>query len=106
MKREKPIVVYGAMAANVVIAVLKYIVAFITHSSAMLAEAIHSTADTGNELLLLLGLHQSRKPRDDTHPVGHGRELYFWALIVAIMIFSVGSGMSIYEGITSLNQKG
>ncbi len=105
MKEEKPIVVYGAMAANIVIAVLKYIVAFITHSSAMLSEAIHSTADTGNEILLLLGLRQSRKPPDNTHPAGHGRELYFWALIVAIMIFSVGSGMSIYEGITSLNQK-
>ncbi len=105
MKEEKPIAVYGAMAANIVIAVLKYIVAFITHSSAMLSEAIHSTADTGNEILLLLGLRQSRKPPDDTHPAGHGRELYFWALIVAIMIFSVGSGMSIYEGITSLSQK-
>lgn len=102
MKKEKPIVVYGAIAANFVIAVAKYIVSFITGSSAMLSEALHSTADTGNELLLLFGLHQSRKPPDEMHPVGHGRELYFWSLIVAILLFGLGAGMSFYEGITSL----
>lgn len=97
---EKPIAVYGAMASNLIIAVFKYIVAFVTGSSAMLSEGIHSTADTGNQLLLLLGLRQSRKPADDTHPFGHGQELYFWSLIVAIILFSAGGGMSIYEGIT------
>ncbi len=102
MKNEKPITVYGAIASNLLIAVMKFAVAFITGSSAMLAEGIHSTADTGNELLLLLGLRQSRKPSDETHPLGHGRELYFWGLIVAIMLFSTGAGMSIYEGITGL----
>jgi len=102
MKKEKPIVVYGAIAANFVIAAAKYIVAFMTGSSAMLSEALHSTADTGNELLLLLGLHQSQKPPDQWHPFGHGQELYFWSLIVAILLFGLGAGMSFYEGITSL----
>jgi cation diffusion facilitator family transporter len=72
----------------------------------MLAEAMHSTADTGNELLLLLGLRRSRKPADETHPLGHGRELYFWGLIVAVMLFSTGAGVSIYEGVTGLSQPG
>jgi cation diffusion facilitator family transporter len=102
MVEEKPIVVYGAIAANFVIAAMKYVVAFLTGSSAMLSEALHSTADTGNELLLLLGLHRSKKPPDDSHPLGHGRELYFWSLIVAILLFGIGAGMSIYEGITGL----
>jgi len=99
---KKPIAVYGAIASNLIIAVFKYIVAFLTGSSAMLSEGIHSTADTGNELLLLFGLRQSRKPADEAHPFGHGQELYFWSLIVAIILFSAGGGMSIYEGITHL----
>jgi len=103
MENEKPITVYAAIVSNLVIAIMKFIVTFITGSSAMLAEAIHSTADTGNELLLLLGIHQSRKPVDETHPMGHGRELYFWGLIVAITLFSSGAGMSIYEGVTGLS---
>jgi len=100
---EKPIAVYGAIVANLIIAIFKYIVAFLSGSSAMLSEGIHSTADTGNELLLLLGLRQSRKPADESHPFGHGQELYFWSLIVAIILFSSGGGMSIYEGITHLS---
>lgn len=99
---KKPIAVYGAIVANFIIAVFKFIVAFLTGSSAMLSEGIHSTADTGNQLLLLLGLRQSRKPADASHPFGHGQELYFWGLIVAIILFSAGGGMSIYEGITHL----
>jgi len=99
---EKPITVYGAIASNLIIAIFKFVVAFLTGSSAMLSEGIHSTADTGNQLLLLLGLHQSRKPADESHPFGHGQELYFWSLIVAIILFSAGGGMSIYEGITHL----
>ena len=105
MKKETsqtPITVYGAIVANFLIAILKFIVAAITGSSAMLSEGIHSTADTGNELLLLLGLHQSKKPPDESHPFGHGQDLYFWSLIVAIILFSTGGGMSIYEGITHL----
>jgi cation diffusion facilitator family transporter len=101
-KSETPITVYGAIAANLLVAILKFIVAAITGSSAMLSEGIHSTADTGNQLLLLFGIHQSKKPADESHPFGHGQELYFWSLIVAIILFGMGGGMSIYEGITHL----
>lgn len=99
---EKPIAVYGAITANFIIAILKFTVAFITGSSVMLSEGIHSVADTGNQLLLLLGLYKSKKSADKTHPFGHGQELYFWSLIVAIILFGIGGGMSIYEGITHL----
>ena len=97
---KKPIAVYGAMAANAFIAVTKFIAAALTGSSAMLSEGIHSVVDTGNQSLLLLGIHLSKKPADETHPFGHGKELYFWGLIVAIILFGVGGGMSLYEGIT------
>lgn len=96
---KRPIAVYGAMIANLAIAASKLIVASISGSSAMLSEGIHSLADTGNELLLLLGLRRSGRPADATHPYGHGKELYFWSLIVAVVLFAVGGGMSIYEGL-------
>lgn len=99
---KHPITVYGAMAANAVIAVSKFAAGIISGSSAMLSEAIHSVVDTGNELLLLLGIHRSKKPADELHPFGYGKELYFWSLIVAILLFSLGGGMSIYEGISHL----
>ena len=94
--------VYGAIVANFVIAVSKFIVASITGSSAMLSEGIHSVADTGNQFLMLLGIRESKKPPNDLHPFGRGKELYFWSLIVALILFGLGGGMSIYEGITHI----
>jgi cation diffusion facilitator family transporter len=95
-------VIYAAIVANLGIATAKFIVAAITGSASMVAEGIHSAVDTGNELLLLLGERQSTRPADRRHPFGYGKSLYFWALIVALSVFSLGGGLSIYHGITAL----
>jgi cation diffusion facilitator family transporter len=95
-------VIYAAVFANVGIAVCKYVAGAMTGSSAMLAEAFHSTADTGNELLLLLGMKRSTRPPDALHPYGYGKALYFYSLLVAVYIFGVGGGLAVYEGISHI----
>jgi cation diffusion facilitator family transporter len=103
---EKPIAVYGAIAANGFIAIAKFAAALITGSAAMIAEGVHSIVDTGNQALLLLGIRQSKQPADEQHPFGHGKALYFWSLIVAMLLFSAGGGVAIYEGVTHLLHPG
>ncbi len=95
-------VIYAALIGNSLVAITKFIAAFMTGSSAMLSEGIHSVVDTGNQVLLLLGLSRAKKPPDEKFPFGHGKEIYFWAFIVAILLFAIGSGISIYEGIKHL----
>jgi cation diffusion facilitator family transporter len=95
-------VIYAAIVANLGIAAAKFVVAAFTGSAAMLAEGIHSAVDTGNELLLLVGETISARKPDARHPFGYGKAVYFWALIVALSVFSLGGGLSIYHGIHSL----
>ena len=93
------IVVYAALFGNLAIALVKFVAAYITNSSAMLSEAIHSVVDTLNEILLLYGMKKAEQRPDAQHPFGYGRELYFWAFIVALMVFALGAIVSIYQGI-------
>lgn len=102
MSSSRKLVIYAALVGNSLIAIMKFFAAFITGSSVMFSEGIHSVVDTGNQMLLLHGLKQAQKPADDRFPFGHGKEIYFWSFIVAIMIFAVGAGISIYEGIHRL----
>ncbi len=95
-------VIYAALIGNGLIAVTKFVAATVTGSSAMLSEGIHSVVDTGNQVLLLHGIRKSRKPPDERYPFGHGKEIYFWSFVVAILIFAVGAGISMYEGILHL----
>jgi cation diffusion facilitator family transporter len=91
--------VLAALAANLGIAITKFVAFFLTGSASMLAEAVHSVADTGNELLLLIGRDRSTRPASDEHPFGFGRERYFYGFIVSVMLFTVGAAFSVYDGI-------
>ena len=100
MSSENPTAhIYQSLFANLAIAIAKYVAAFLTGSGAMLAEAIHTTADCSNQGLLLLGVKRAAKPPDASHPLGYGRALYFWSFMVALLLFSIGGAFSVYEGI-------
>ena len=95
-------VIYAALAGNLLVALTKFVAAWWTGSSAMLSEGVHSVVDTSNQILLLYGIRRSTKPRDDDHPLGYGRELYFWSFIVAVLIFSLGAGVAFFEGVSHI----
>lgn len=101
-KSSSRVVVYAALAGNLLVALTKFVAAAWTGSSAMLSEGVHSLVDTSNQGLLLYGMRRAESPPDRQHPLGHGRELYFWSFIVALLIFSLGAGIAFYEGVTHL----
>src|SRR6185503_7762409 len=101
---ESTRVVNAALVGNVLVALTKLAAAVITGSSAMTSEAVHSAVDTGNELLLLYGMRKAARPPDADHPFGHGREIYFWSFIVALLFFALGSVVSVYQGLHHLRE--
>jgi cation diffusion facilitator family transporter len=102
MAEGSKLVVYVALAANVGIAVAKFVAAALTGSAAMLSEGVHSLVDSVNEVLLLYGLKRSQQPPNRQHPLGFGRELYFWSFIVALLVLALGAGFSLYEGVNHI----
>jgi cation diffusion facilitator family transporter len=101
-KKSKKIAIYAALVGNGLIALIKFSASVYTGSSAMFSEAIHSLVDTGNQFLLLYGIKCSERPADKTHPFGYGMEIYFWSFVVSILLFGLGAGASIYEGVTKI----
>src|ERR1051325_6895145 len=97
-------VVYAALAGNLAIAATKFVAAALTGSSAMGSEGIHSLVDSGNQALLLYGMYRARRPADARFPFGYGKEVYFWSFVVALLVFSTGAGLSLYEGVRHLQQ--
>jgi cation diffusion facilitator family transporter len=95
-------IIYAAIVGNLLVAATKFGAAAWTGSSAMLSEAVHSLVDTSTSLLLLFGLHRAKHPPDHDHPLGYGREIYFWSFVVAVMVFALGAGASFYEGVTHI----
>lgn len=104
MEHSNRQVIFAALIGNILISITKFTAAAFTGSSAMLSEAIHSVVDSGNQMLMLHGLKRAGLPADERFPFGHGKEVYFWSFVVAILIFAVGSGISIYEGILHIRQ--
>jgi cation diffusion facilitator family transporter len=96
--------VFYALGSNIIITIIKFIVSVVTHSAGMLAEAIHSLADCGNQVFLLIGNKRSAMPANEVHPFGYGKEEYFWGFLVAVLLFFVGAAFSIYEGVHKLFQ--
>jgi cation diffusion facilitator family transporter len=105
-EEQSKIAIIAALATNIGEVIIKLIAALVTGSAAMFSEAAHSLVDTANDILLVIGMHRSKKPADTGHPFGYGKEVYFWTLVVSLLIFILGGGLSVYEGIFRLLHPG